>query len=162
MFGILKIISIPVSRNESGIQDKGEADQMKNRIKKQDNRAWIYCRVACPDDIALKFQQEQMVEYARKQGWEIVGITAEQGSGLDFNRKGLKEVMEAVEAERVDIVLAKSVCRIGRDMRWIMACVDERGEYGVKLMTFDNGELNFKPLRAVIYCRVGPEEQLRL
>ncbi|OLN31703.1 recombinase family protein [Desulfosporosinus metallidurans] len=82
---------------------------MKNRIKKQDNRAWIYCRVAHLDDMALMFQQEQMVEYARKQGWEVVGITAEQGSGLDFNRKGLKEVMEAIEAERVDIVLAKSV-----------------------------------------------------
>lgn len=151
MFGILKIISIPVSRNESGIQDKGEDDEMKNRIKKQDNRAWIYCRVDCPDDMALKFQQEQLVEYARKQGWEVVGITAEQGSGLDFNRKGLKEVMEAVEAERVDIVLAKSVCRIGRDTCRIMACVDEMDEHRVKLMTADNGEVNFKPLRAVIY-----------
>ncbi|ODA43059.1 recombinase family protein [Desulfosporosinus sp. BG] len=135
---------------------------MKNRIKQQGNRVWIYCRVAHPDDMALKFQQEQMAEYARKQGWEVVGITAEQGSGLDFNRKGLKEVMEVVKAGRVDIVLAKSVCRIGRDMCRIMACVDEMDEYGVKLMTADNGELNFKPLRAVIYCRVGPEEQLRL
>ncbi|MHB8075692.1 recombinase family protein [Desulfosporosinus fructosivorans] len=97
---------------------------MKNRIKNQDNRVWIYCRVDCPDDMTLMFQQEQMVEYARKQGWEVVGITAEQGTGLDFNRKGLKEVMEAVEAERVDIVLAKSVCRIGRDVYKTMECVE--------------------------------------
>jgi len=60
---------IPVSRNESGIQDKGEDDDMKNWIKKQSNRVWIYCRVDCPDCpdyMALMFQQEQMVEYARK------------------------------------------------------------------------------------------------
>lgn len=114
---------------------------MKYRIKKQDNRAWIYCRVDCLDDMALMFQQEQMAEYARKQGWEVVGITAEQGNGRDFNRKGLKEVMEVVEAGRVDIVLAKSVCWIGRDMCRIMACVDEMDEYGVKLMTADNGGL---------------------
>lgn len=118
---------------------------MKNRIKKQGNRVWIYCRVAHPDDMALKFQQEQMVEYARKQGWEVVGITAEQGSGLDFNRKGLKEVMEAVEAEQVNIVLSKSVCRIGRDVYKTMECVEWMNRYGVKLISADNGEVNFKP-----------------
>lgn len=115
---------------------------MKNRIKKQDNRVWIYCRVDCLDDMALKFQQEQMVEYVRKQGWEVVGITAEQGSGLDFNRKGLKEVMEVVKAGRVDIVMAKSVCRIGRDVYKTMECVEWMNHYGVKLITADNGEVN--------------------
>lgn len=123
---------------------------MKYRIKKQSNRVWIYCRVAQPNDMALKFQQEQMVEHARKQGWEIVGITAEQGSGLDFNRKGLKEIMEAIEAERVDIVLAKSVCRIGRDVYKTMECVEWMNHYGVKLITADNGEVNFKPANDII------------
>ena len=99
---------------KAGYRIKEEMTKMKNPIKQKGNRVWIYCRVAHPDDMALKFQQEQMVEHARKQGWEVVGITAEQGSGLAFNRKGLKEVMQAVEVERVDIVLAKSVCRIGR------------------------------------------------
>ena len=139
-----------VSRNERGILSKGEDDEMKNKIKKQGNRAWIYCRVDCLDDMALKFQQEQLVEYARKQGWEVVGITAEQGSGLDFNRKGLKEVMEAVEVERVDIVLAKSVCRIGRDVYKTMECVEWMNHYGVKLITADNGEVNFKPANDTI------------
>lgn len=134
---------------------------MDNLIKKQDNRVWIYCRVAHPDGMALMLQKEQMIEYARKQGWEIVGITAEHGSGLDFNRKGLKEVMEAVKAERVDIVLVKNTCRIARGMCRIMAYVDEMDEHGVKLMTLDNGEVDFKPLKAAIYCRVGSEEQLR-
>lgn len=134
---------------------------MDNLIEKQDNRVWIYCRVAHPDDLALTFQQEKLLDYAKKQGWEVVGITAEQGSGLDFNRKGLKEVMEAVKAERVNIVLVKNTCRIARDTCMIMACVDEMDEHGVKLMTADNGEVNFKPLKVAIYCRVGSEEQLR-
>lgn len=134
---------------------------MDNLIKKQGNRVWIYCRVAHPDGMALMLQKEQMIEYARKQGWEIVGITAEHGSGLDFNRKGLKEVLEVVKAERVGIVLVKNTCRIARDMCRIMACVDEMDEHGVKLMTIDNGEVDFKPLKVAIYCRVGSEEQLR-
>lgn len=132
---------------------------MNNLIKKQGNRVWIYCRVAHPDGMALMLQKEQMIEYARKQGWEIVGITAEHGSGLDFNRKGLKEVMEAVKAEQVDIVLVKNTCRIACDICRIMACVDEMDEYGVKLMTVDNGEVDFKPLKVAVYYRVGLEEQ---
>ncbi|WP_291300157.1 recombinase family protein [Desulfosporosinus sp. BICA1-9] len=122
---------------------------MKNKINKQGNRVWIYCRVANPDDMALKFQQEQMVEYARKQGWEVVSITAEQGSGLDFNRKGLKEVMEVVEAKQIDIVLAKSICRIGRDVYKTMECVEWMNHYGVNLITADNG-VNFKPANDII------------
>lgn len=134
---------------------------MDNCIEKQNNRVWIYCRVARADDTALVLQEEQMIEYARKQGWEIVGITAEYGSGLDYNRKGLKEVMAAVKTKHVDMVLVKNICRIARDTYRIMACVDEMDEHGIKLMTSDSGEVNFKPLKAAIYCRVGSEAQLR-
>ncbi|WP_459926639.1 recombinase family protein [Desulfosporosinus burensis] len=127
------------------VPQKGMDLKMDNPIKKQGSQVWIYCRVNSPDDMALKFQQEQMVEYARKQGWEVVGITAEQGSGLDSNRKGLTEVMEAIEAEQINIVLAKSVCRIGRDVYKTMECVEWMNRYGVKLISADNGEVNFKP-----------------
>ena len=125
-------------------------DTMNNMIEKQDNRVWIYCRVAHPDDLALTFQKEQMIKHAEKQGWEIVGITAEQESGTDFNRKGLKEVMEAVKAERVDIVLTKSINRIGRDIYKTMECVEWMNHYGVKLITADNGKVNFKPANDII------------
>lgn len=134
---------------------------MEISIKKQDNRAWIYCRVNHPDSTTLRLQQEQMIEYARKQGLEVVGITAEQGSGLDFNRTGLKEMMKAVKVGRVDIVLTKSICRIGRSIPLVMAWIEKLDEYGVKLVTDDNGEVNFGPLRVAIYCRVESKKQLR-
>lgn len=134
---------------------------METAIKKQGNRVWIYCRVNCPDNTALRLQQEQMIEFATKQGLAVIGITAEQESGLDFNRAGLKEVMKAVETEQIGIILTKSICRIGRSMPLVMACIDKLEEHGVKLVTADDGEVNFGPLRVAIYCRVGSKKQLR-
>lgn len=134
---------------------------MKTHTERQDKRVWIYCRVDCPDNTILMSQQRQMIGYARDQGWDIIGITLEQASGLDFNRRGLKEVMQAVEAEQIDIVLTKSICRIGRHIPWVMAFVDEMDEHGVKLMTADSGGVDFRPLGVVVYCRVGSKRRLR-
>ena len=89
-------------------------------------RAWIYCRVACPDAHALAVQQASLEAYAEKHGFEIVGTTAEQASGLDFSRRGLAEVSRAVAAGEVDLLLVADLSRLGRDvvktdayLRWL-------------------------------------------
>ncbi|KUO70733.1 MAG: hypothetical protein APF81_12965 [Desulfosporosinus sp. BRH_c37] len=58
--------------------------------------------------------------------------------------------MEAVKAERADKVLAKSVCRIGRDVYKTMEWAEWTNHYGVKLITADNGEVNFEPANDTI------------
>lgn len=78
-------------------------------------RTWIYCRVAYPDAHALAVQQASLETFAEKQGFEIVGTTAEQASGLDFSRRGLAEVSNAVDAGKVDLLLVTNLSRLGRD-----------------------------------------------
>ena len=89
-------------------------------------RTWIYCRVAYPDAHALAVQQTSLEAFAGKQGFEIVGTTAEQASGLDFSRRGLAEVSNAVDAGKVDLLLVTNLSRLGRDavktdayLRWL-------------------------------------------
>lgn len=89
-------------------------------------RTWIYCRVAYPDAHALAIQQASLEAFAEKQGFEIVGTTAEQASGLDFSRRGLAEVSNAVDAGKVDLLLVTNLSRLGRDavktdayLRWL-------------------------------------------
>lgn len=84
-------------------------------------RAWIYCRVAYPDAFALAAQQASLEAYAEKQGFEIVGITAEQASGLDFSRRGLAEVSGAVAAGEADLLLVANLSRLGRDVTGVDA-----------------------------------------
>lgn len=89
-------------------------------------RTWIYCRVAYPDAHTLAVQQASLETFAEKQGFEIVGTTAEQASGLDFSRRGLAEVSNAVDARKVDLLLVTNLSRLGRDavktdayLRWL-------------------------------------------
>ena len=89
-------------------------------------RAWIYCRVAHPDAHALAVQQASLEAYAEVNGFEIVGTTAEQASGLDISRRGLAEVSNAVDAGEVDLLLVTDLSRLGRNvvkadayLRWL-------------------------------------------
>ena len=89
-------------------------------------RAWIYCRVAHPDAHALAVQQASLEAYAEVNGFEIVGTTAEQASGLDISRRGLAEVSNAVDAGEVDLLLVTDRSRLGRNvvkadayLRWL-------------------------------------------
>ena len=79
-------------------------------------RAWIYCRVAHPDAHALAVQQASLEAYAEVNGFEIVGTTAEQASGLDISRRGLAEVSNAVDAGEVDLLLVTDLSRLGRNV----------------------------------------------
>lgn len=89
-------------------------------------RAWIYCRVAYPDAFALAAQQSNLEAYAEREGFEIVGTTVEQASGMNLTRRGLAEVSNAVAAGKVDLLLVADLSRLGRDvtsvdayLRWL-------------------------------------------
>ena len=82
----------------------------------ENKRAWIYCRVAYPDVHALAVQQASLEEYAEAHGFEVVGTTAEQASGLDFSRRGLAEVSAAVADGKIDLLLVANISRLGRDV----------------------------------------------
>lgn len=80
-------------------------------------RTWIYSRVAYPDAHALAVQQANLEAYAKEHGFEVVGTTSEQASGLDFSRRGLAEVSAAVAAGKVDLLLVAKPSRLGRDLK---------------------------------------------
>ena len=82
-------------------------------------RAWIYCRTAHPDTHALAMQRAHLKAFAEKQGFEIIGITAEHVSGL-------AEVFHAADAGNIDLLLVMNLSRLSRDtekaesyLRWL-------------------------------------------
>ena len=92
----------------------------------EQKRAWIYCRVDGPDDLALKTQQTFLEEYVERQGFQIVGITTEQDDGRRLARKGLAEVSGAIANHKVDLLLVTNLSRLGREfvsvdafLRWL-------------------------------------------
>ena len=97
-------------------------------------KAYFYCRVAHDDSFSLERQTEELRRYAEQAGYTIVGAAAEHGSGMTLDRPALQEVMEAVLAGKVDVVLISSLDRIGRDWGMTKQYIDLLTEHKVKLL----------------------------
>jgi len=100
-------------------------------------RAWLYCRVAHPDLAALEKQKHLLTEYADGHGLRVVGISAEQCSGLDYQRTGLCEVMCAAEDGEIDLVLIAGISRLGCDAAKTNSCVRWLQQRDVKVLCVD-------------------------
>ena len=96
-------------------------------------RAFLYCRVAHNDGVSLDLQAAELRCFAEQAGFTIAGEAAEYGSGLTLDRAALKEVTQAVNNGKVDVVLVKSVTRIARDMWRLQEYIDLLAAHDVSL-----------------------------
>lgn len=107
-------------------------EQVKSVAHKE--RAWIYCRVATPDEFALKMQQEALNAYAEKRLFEVVGTTAEQAKGLSLMRDGITEISQAAEQRLMDVLLVFGISRLGRNVLEVPEYVHWLKNHGVRVV----------------------------
>lgn len=107
-------------------------------------KAWLYCRIDAPEDShgALKQQKEKLDGYARQMGFEVVGASDDLGSGLDYNRAGLKDAMAAAKEGEVDALIVHSVSRIGRNTAKTVDFLRQLNGCGVKVYSPLEGEIS--------------------
>ncbi|MDZ5473376.1 recombinase family protein [Bacillus sp. 31A1R] len=80
-------------------------------------RAAIYCRVSTTKDTqesSLQRQQEELIELARKNQFEVHSIISEQASGYDISRDGILEILSLIKDKEIEIVLIQDETRLGR------------------------------------------------
>lgn len=97
-------------------------------------RVFLYCRVAHDDGFSLEAQGAELRRYAKQAGYTIIGAADEHGSGLTLDRPALQEVTKAVLDGKVDVVLVKSIDRIGREWGMTQRYIDLLAEHRVKLL----------------------------
>ena len=97
-------------------------------------RVFFYCRVAHDDGFSLEAQGAELHHYAEQAGYTIVGAADEHGNGLTLDRPALQKVTEAVLSGRVDMVLVKSIDRIGREWGVTQRYIDLLVEHKVQLL----------------------------
>ena len=97
-------------------------------------RVFFYCRVAHDDGFSLEAQGAELRHYAEQAGYTIVGASDEHGNGLTLDRPALQKVTEAVLAGKVDMVLVKSIDRIGREWGMTQRYIDLLMEHKVQLL----------------------------
>ena len=115
------------------------------------NRAWMYCRVDNSGESSagmLRMQELCVESYASAHDLEIDGRTLDIGNGLTAESSILEDFNQAVEDQKVDILLLPKLSRLGRNswaiaQYWHMLC-----EHGVRICTAVGGEVK----RGLITC----------
>jgi DNA invertase Pin-like site-specific DNA recombinase len=106
-------------------------------------RAWTYSRIDAPEDAhsSLKSQKKELFDYAEQMGFVVTGSSEDLGSGLDFNRTGLLEVMKAAEDGKMDVLLVKRLDRLGRDTMKTLEFLRGLDQLGIQLYSPMEGEI---------------------
>lgn len=117
----------------------------------REKRAWVYCRIDAPEDThgTLKGQRKQLMDYAEQMGFTVVGSSEDLASGMDFNRPGLKRFHEAIEKDRVDVLLVHDITRIGRDTCQTMGYLERLRQKGVAIYSPLECSLDFSFQRVI-------------
>ena len=76
-------------------------------------RAALYCRVSTADQSCDR-QERDLRAFAKRSGFEIVGVYKEKASGAKTDRIERKKVMALAQAREIDAILVTELSRWGR------------------------------------------------
>ena len=93
----------------------------------------IYCRVSTTDQSCSR-QERDLLEYAQKAGYEVVGVWKETGSGTKNNRVERKQVMNLAQARQIDGVLVTELTRWGRSTLDLITTLQDLAHWGVSVI----------------------------
>ena len=81
----------------------------------------IYCRLSNDDErdgesVSIENQKLLLERYVWERGWNEIDVYIDDGySGTNFNRPGVKRLIEDAKAKRINIILVKDLSRFGRN-----------------------------------------------
>lgn len=122
---------------------------------KEQLRAWIYCRIDAPEDEhgSLKSQKEELYNYAEQMGFIVTGSSQDTGSGLEMNRSGLLEVLQAAENGKIDVLVVKRLDRISRDAPKTIGFLRNLKQLGITIYSPLEGKICLEQLGSSLFQR---------
>ena len=94
---------------------------------------------------SLLNQQEICQAFAEQHGYTIVGQSFDDNvSGMNFDRRGLDELMAAVDADKIDAVIVKDLSRLGRHRIQTALFIDYLREHQVRVISATEGVDTFR------------------
>ncbi len=76
-------------------------------------RVAIYCRVSTTDQSCLR-QEQDLVAFSKRAGYQVVDIFKEIGSGTKLDRVERKKIMALAQGRYIDAILVTELSRWGR------------------------------------------------
>ena len=106
-------------------------------------RVWLYYRLSRDEDEELNslMNQRSIIEsYALSHGHIIVGESFDDNiSGMHFDRDGIEQLTEAVDAGLIDAVIVKDLSRLGRHQMQTALFIDYLRQCGVAVISVTEG-----------------------
>ena len=94
---------------------------------------------------SLLNQREICQAFAEQHGYIIVGQSFDDNiSGMSFDRRGLDELMAAVDADKTDAVIVKDLSRLGRHRTQTALFIDYLREHQVRVISATEGVDTFR------------------
>ncbi len=93
----------------------------------------IYCRVSTTDQSCSR-QERDLLAYAQKAGYSVIGVWKETGSGTKNNRTQRKEVMSLAQARKIDGILVTELTRWGRSTIDLITTLQNLAHWGVSVI----------------------------
>ena len=78
----------------------------------------IYCRLSNDDErdgesVSIENQKLLLQNYVRQRGWNEIDTYIDDGySGTNFDRPGVKRLIEDAKAKRINVILVKDLSRL--------------------------------------------------
>ena len=106
-------------------------------------RVWLYGRLSNDDDVDMNSLENQLRiirTYALEHGYQIIGESYDDNvSGMRFDRKGLNQVTQTVDAGQIDVVIVKDLSRLGRHQLQTALFIDYLRQCGVAVISVTEG-----------------------
>ena len=143
--------------HHDGLMDDMQADRAEAQL-----RAGVYARLSETYDAAesVPTQLERGTGHAARRGWTVTATFKDDGySGFkEITRDGFGELIAAIEAGAVDVVIVRDIDRLTRNLTdwnaFEKACV----RHGVRLSAYTGGDLDLSTAEGAYY---GGMETLR-
>ena len=106
----------------------------------------IYCRLSNDDErdgesVSIENQKLLLQSYVRQRGWNEIAVYCDDGySGTNFDRPGVKRLIEDAKAKKINLILVKDLSRVGRDYLQVGFYTEVMfKERGVRFIAIANG-----------------------
>lgn len=104
-------------------------------------QAVIYARVSTSDQ-SCERQIADLIEFAKRAGYEVVEIFKETISGTKTNRHSRNKVMELAQQRKIDVILVTKLSRWGRSTQDLLETLNKLASWKVSVvaesgMTFE-------------------------
>ena len=95
--------------------------------------AALYCRVSTADQTCSR-QERDLRAFAKKAGYQVVGVWKETASGAKDDRAERKKVLALAQARNIDVILVAELTRWGRSMLDLLHTLQDLQALGVSLI----------------------------